>query len=205
MKTIKFFIVACLSTVLFSNTIFANGSASAEEKGAKAEELIRSQILYTFSDVNVEDNLVVYVLFSVDKEKGFAVKEVSSFDQSFATMVKTKLSKSNISAPASLEGDYLIKIRFVPSENALASGKSYTSVNGTDVLRSIIADNMNSINTLEKGSVNVKFNVKDNSVSVKAIDGENNKLVKTVDEALKSAKLNAPEGIAGNYQIKVTF
>lgn len=199
MKTVKFFVGTLISAVLFTSSVIAAEKDAVSSKEKASHDVIRDQMMYTFSDIAVESNTDVYILFSVNEESGFQVKEVESIDKSVAGAVKARLKYSKIVAPTSLSGDYLIKIRFVTDSSV------ENKISDSDVLRSLLKENLSSLELPAGGSVNVKFSVKENALALKSVEGANENLVKAVESVLSKSSIETPSGIAGNYQVKVTF
>lgn len=199
MKTVKFFVSAFVGAVLLSATGYSSEIASLSASSKASVEELRSQILNTFSDVSFDENVDVFVKFTVNEKTGFTVNEVTSVDKAFAETVKSKLSDKKLSVSSSLNGTYQIKISFIKN-----SDLTY-KVSDTDLLRSLISEKLASTIQTDGGSVEVRFSVKSNVLTVENVDGKNAYLVKSVEAALKSSDVVIPEGIEGKYQVKVSF
>jgi hypothetical protein len=199
MKTVKFFVGAIVSAVLLSATGYATEVKSMKAKSEATVDDFRSQIVNTFSDVTFDNNVDVYLKFSVDEENGFTVKDVVSSDKAFAEIVKSKLSTKSLTIPASLKGTYQIKISFIKN-----SDLTY-KVSNSEVLRSLISEKLSSAKVFAEGSVDVKFSVKSNILTVENVEGKNDYLVKSVESILKNSSVVVPDGINGTYQVKVSF
>jgi hypothetical protein len=199
MKTVKFMVSAFVSAVLLSATGYSSEAASLRASSKASVDELRSQIVNTFSDVAFEENVDVYVKFTVNEKTGFTVNEVTSVDKAFAETVKSKLSNKKLSVSSSLNGTYRIKISFVKN-----SDLTY-KVSDTELLRSLISEKLASTIITDGGSVEVKFSVKSNVLTVENVEGKNVSLVKSVEAALKRSDVVIPEGLEGKYQVKVSF
>jgi hypothetical protein len=199
MKNVKNVLSALLCAVLFSTTVLANEVKSASEKEKASINALRNQIAYTFSDVPIENDLDVYVRFSVSNEKSLVLEEVLCIDKEFAKMVKTKLEKCRMKSLSSLNGPYLIKIRFIKNqavENVISSN---------DLLRSLFLEYLSPVSDYYEGSVIIQFAVKDGLLVLGKVEGVNANLVKSVETILTDGKIVVPAGINGKYQVKVSF
>ena len=198
MKTVKFFASAILSSMLFTSALLASGGESGSSAKA-SENALRDQIVDVLSNVSSGTSGVVYVLFSVDKEKGLEVLNVSGVDGELANKVKSKLANNKFSIPSSLEGKYMIKVRFADSYEVADKNA------GINYLRSQISDKLTSLNASEGTSVNLVFSVNNSELKLKDVTSEDLKLATAVKSALSSSSFDLPSGIAGTYELKVKF
>jgi hypothetical protein len=113
MKTLKFFSIALVSSLLMVSSVFASGGDKSNADVKAAENSIREQLAGVLSEVAVDNSDVVYVYFTVSAKNGFELNAVSSLNSSLSDQVKKTLTSKVIAAPANLDGKYLLKIRFI--------------------------------------------------------------------------------------------
>lgn len=110
MKVVKF-----LSVALVSSVLFVSGVNAVENKGGadvNAENLIRNELASALSVVSASESETVNIVFAITG-KGFELKNVTGKNDYLVKKVKAILASKNISSPESLNGQYMIKIRFV--------------------------------------------------------------------------------------------
>jgi hypothetical protein len=199
MKNVKFLGGVVLFALLAVYPVYSNERSSESENHATSSAEIGKQLKELFSDVEVDENIEVVVKFSVDQEKGFALKEVVSDNKAYAELVKKRLTWAKLDVPSDLEGVYQVKIRFV--------NKYYSSTLNSEkeLLHFLIASNLENVDVPKGGSVKLNFTVKDKALWVKSVEGSDIALVESVKNELGKANIEVPEGIQGNYQIKVSF
>ncbi len=199
MKNVKFLVSAFLSVVLLSSSAYSNDGVEAKSPNKSVSETVKGQIESLFSEVTVDKDVDVVVKFSVDKEKGFELQEVSSTNDEFSALVSSKLKHSKLYVPKELSGSYLVKIRFVNSS-------SYkTETLGTEALRSYLQESLASFDIPYSGSVDLVFSVKNDVLSIVDVKGTNLKLVNSLKDSFKAPRFDAPKAIDGYYQVKLTF
>ncbi|HEX2936296.1 MAG TPA: hypothetical protein VHO72_13160 [Bacteroidales bacterium] len=199
MKKVKFVFAALFSALLVSS-VSASGVVVTDASGVKSSEnSLREQIAQVVSSISYEGSAVVSVKFSVDEKAGFSLKEVDGTDKALASKVKAVLAKSSLNVPTSLDGAYLLEIKFVADAD-LAEATSSDSSN----LREVIAESLSSVGAAQGSSVELHFAVKDNSILVKKVEGADKGLAKSISLALENTKIESAK-LEGNYQTTVKF
>ncbi|HEY4785227.1 MAG TPA: hypothetical protein VIH57_04230 [Bacteroidales bacterium] len=110
MKIVKFFSVALVSSLLLASSVLANDVVKKE--GRSDENAVRRQLAGVLSKVSTDSNSEVFVYFKLSSKDGFELIDVKGQDNDLASKVKSALSTGAIAAPASLDGKYLVKVKF---------------------------------------------------------------------------------------------
>ena len=111
MKIVKFFSIALVGSFLVASSVLANDVVKSTDSKT-AENSIREQVAGALSQVNANDNSVVYVYFSVSETKGFELVDVKGNDAELTDKVKSVLASEAIVTTAVLDGKYSVKVRF---------------------------------------------------------------------------------------------
>jgi hypothetical protein len=199
MKNVKFVFAALLSVLFVSSVVASDVIPDASELKA-SENSLRQQIVKVVSDISFEGTADVFVKFTVGAEAGFNVVEVVSIDKDLAAKVKSVLAKTSLLVPASLEGSYLLKIKFVENENFAVSLPSKESK-----LLEVISGNLASVEAREGISAKLYFLVKENTIIVKKVEGADASLTKSISLALENSKIEDAAKFDGYYQTTVKF
>jgi hypothetical protein len=199
MKNVKFVFAALLS-VLFVSSVVASNDVTKGLELKSSENSLREQIVKVVSDISYTGNADVFVKFSVDVENGFSVNEVVSSDKGLAAQVKTLLSKTSLLVPTSLDGSYLLKIKFVENESLAVSVPSKESK-----LLEAISGSLASVEAKQGTSAKLYFLVKENTIIVKKVEGSDATLAKSISLALENSKIDGAAKHDGYYQTTVKF
>ena len=117
MKIVKFFSVALVSSFLVASSVLANDIASSKTDVKSAENVVRDQLAGALSQVSTNSDSEVFVYFKVSSKDGFKLLDVKGADSELASEVKSTLASKSIAAPASLDGKYLVKVKFTNSDS----------------------------------------------------------------------------------------
>ena len=199
MKISKIVFAAFLSAFISVSAVVASGVNTDASELKANENTLRQQIETVLSNIPYEGTAVVFVKFSVAPESGLKIDSVVSADNVLASTVKSTLAKTSLYVPSSLNGSYLLKVKFVNKD-----GFAPVAVSKNEIIRQAISENLASVYALEGSSIDVYFAVKDNNIEVKKVEGDE-KLVKSVSLALANTKIYDNSVADGVYQIKVKF
>lgn len=197
MKTKKNLLFALIGSVL---TLFsASGGIPPVNADFMARNSVREQITGALKDVEASENEVVWVYFTVNNKKEFILADVKGENLKLTEKVKNELQKEFIRVPYELIGKYSIKVRFENQESV-----SFTMEHDTEA-RTKIAEALNSLNTSETGKVTVFFNILNNRIQVKRVEGQNPQFATIVENYLKNTDINLSSGTNGYYSLPVKF
>jgi hypothetical protein len=199
MKISKFVFTAFLSAFISVSAVVASGINTDASELKANENTLRQQIETVLSNIPYEGTAVVFVKFSVAPESGLKIDSVVCVDNVLASTVKSTLAKTSLYVPSSLNGSYLLKVKFVNMD-----GFAPVAVSKNEIIRQAISENLASVYALEGSSIEVYFAVKDNNIEVKKVEGDE-KLVKSVSLALANTKIYDNSIVDGVYQVKVKF
>ncbi len=195
MKSVKFLVSAIISGMLCIPSVFAIEGEKPGEVLSKNE--VREQIVAALSDISAI-NQEITIKFMVSDKKSFELLSVEGESRNLVEVVKSELSRENISIPKDMEGVYSLKIRFSETEDVKVEDASTT-------MRNLIANALSDVSVAEPASVKLAFSVVNNKMIVKKVEGNNKAVVSSVESALENSEIILPAELAGNYQLTVKF
>ncbi len=195
MKVLNFIPITLLSSILVVSTAFGNNGS----KTTSCDISVRDQIGASLSEVSVDNNGIVFIYFNASPKDGFKLLQVKGSDNNLVQSVKRQLEKGSFVVPDCMVGSFILKIKI---DNNIFTDNS---VPADEVLRNIISDELPKVN-VPKGSITLYFNVDENKLDVKRVEGTDKSLVSLVENSLNNSTVILPNEIAGkNFKIEMKF
>jgi hypothetical protein len=200
MKKGKFIFSALIGIALMVSNVFG----SEVEKNASersAENSVRVQLAQLLSPEEIGGNKgEISVVFSSFPATPFKIVHVTGSNQELVKKFTNRLQRTPLLVPEAMYGhSYSITIHFSELEEM-----PVRSERGS-ILRKELFSILSSSQIYENGRVKVTVSVKNSKATLVTVEGENKKLVTSVEDVLKNSSMNVNSEISGNYTIPVKF
>lgn len=200
MKKGKFIVSALISAALMVSSVFGSeGEKYAPSRSA--EYSVRVQLAQLMSREEVEGNKgEVSVVFSSFPSNPFKVLSVTGSSKELVNKFKSRLEKTPLKVPDAMFGhSYSVTIHFSDIEELPVV------VERGHILSREVFSILSTSQVSESGKIKVKLMVKNDKVTILAIEGDNSKLTSNVEYILKNSVIDVRSEIPGIYSIPVKF